>query len=66
MQEWMDSMVKRRIDHPDQNTIIDLCAGYQSIKQWALDNGFNYIAVDIMGDRNIRRRQAAKSSTVKP
>jgi len=65
-QEWMDSMVKRRIDQPDQNTIIDLCAGYQSIKQWALDNGFNYIAVDIMGDRNIRRRQAAKSSTVQP
>ena len=63
MQEWMDSMVKCRIDHPDQNTIVDLCAGYQSIKQWALNNRFNYIAVDITGTAIFG---AAKSPKVRP
>jgi hypothetical protein len=56
MQEWMASMIRRRKHFPDQNTIVDLCAGYQSLKPWVLANGFNYVAVDILGDRNLRRR----------
>jgi len=35
-----------------KSTIIDLCAGYQSLKPVALQYGFNYIAVDIRGDRS--------------
>ena len=40
-----------------QDTIIDLCAGYQSLRPIAIKYGFNYIAVDIMGDRSDRRRK---------
>ena len=44
-----------------QNTIIDLCAGYQSLKPVALAMGFNYVAVDIAGDRNFRTAAANPS-----
>ena len=44
---------------PHQNTIIDLRAGFQSIKPWALKHGFNYIAGYVLGDRNRRRKLAA-------
>ena len=57
--EWLQVMLDRRKAVPHQNTIIDLCAGFQSIKPWALKHGFNYIAVDVMGDRNRRRKLAA-------
>ena len=39
-----------------QNTIIDLCAGFQSLKPYALAHGYNYIAVDVLGDRNVVSR----------
>ena len=39
-----------------QHTAIDLCAGFQSMKPFALAHGFNYIAVDVLGDRNIVSR----------
>ena len=54
IQEWTEAMVHRRAKHPEQNVIIDLCAGYQSVKTLAMAHvhGFNYIAVDIAGDRN--------------
>ena len=55
-QEWMHALQLRVRNQPELNTVIDLCAGYQSLKPWALANGFNYIAVDILGDRNLRRR----------
>ena len=41
-----------KVSHDNANpTIIDLCSGYQSLKPLALSAGYNYIAVDIMGDR---------------
>ena len=39
-----------------QHTAIDLCAGFQSLKPYAIANGFNYVAVDVLGDRNIVSR----------
>ena len=47
------------------NTIIDLCAGYQSLKPFALKHGFNYIAVDVLGDRNrhLRKRESGGMSS---
>ena len=46
------------------DTIIDLCAGYQSLKPFALKHGFNYIAVDVLGDRNrnLRKRESGGMS----
>ena len=44
---------------PEANTIIDLCAGFQSMREPALAAGFNYIAVDILGDRSSRLKAAA-------
>ena len=54
--EWMDLLVANRKLHPEQDTVIDLCAGYQHMKDWCLKNGFNYIAIDMLGDRNLKRR----------
>ena len=52
--EWMKAVVKDSA--PGQHTIIDLCAGFQSLKPYAIANGFNYVAVDVLGDRNIVSR----------
>ena len=52
--EWMRALVKDR--RTGQDTVIDLCAGFQSLKPLAIANGYNYIAVDILGDRNITSR----------
>ena len=59
----MQTLVERRERHPEQDTIIDLCAGYQSLKPLALKYGFNYIAVDVLGDRNLRRTASGKPAT---
>ena len=55
-------LLDRRAANPQQKTNIDLCAGFQSIKPWALKNGFNYVAVDVLGDRNLRRCAAAAAA----
>ena len=48
-QEWIDCLKQQA--HPG-DTIVDWCSGYQHLKPVALANGFNYIAVDIRGDRS--------------
>ena len=65
LEEWMQALVRRRQSHPEQDTILDLCAGYQSLKPFAMKYGFNYIAVDTLGDRNVRRR-AVTPTTASP
>ena len=52
--EWMQAVVADR--RSGQNTIIDLCAGFQSLRPYALAHGYNYIAVDVLGDRNVVSR----------
>ena len=51
--------------HTHGNCIIDLCAGYQSLKPFALKYGFNYIAVDVLGDRNRNLRKERERGDVK-
>ena len=55
-------LLDRGAANPQQNTTIDLCAGFQSIKPRALTNGSNYAAVGVIGDRNLRRRAAAAAA----
>ena len=45
-------MVLKAEQAKGSNTIIDLCAGYQSSRDAILAAGFNYVAVDLRGDRN--------------
>ena len=47
-EEWIQHLKSA----PKGSCVIDLCAGYQSLKPHALAHGFNYIAVDLRGDRN--------------
>ena len=53
VEEWLLTM--RRYNEQQGrhncNVVIDLCAGWQSIKPVAARLGFHYIAVDIKGDR---------------
>ena len=60
--EWLQVLLDMRAACPQQNAIIDLCAGFQSIKPWALKNGFNYAAADVLGGRNLRRGAAAAAA----
>ena len=47
-EEWIQHLKSA----PKGSCVIDLCAGYQSLKPHALAHGFSYIAVDLRGDRN--------------
>ena len=59
-EEWMQFVRT----HCKGDCVIDLCAGYQSLKPFALKYGFNYIAVDVLGDRNrnLRKRESGGMS----
>ena len=56
--EWPQELTQELIEVIEaerakgSNTIIDLCAGYQSSRDAILAAGFNYVAVDLRGDRN--------------
>ena len=60
-EEWMQYVQV----HTRGDCIIDLCAGYQSLKPFALKYGFNYIAVDVLGDRNRNLRKERERGDVK-
>ena len=55
--EWMRHL---KINSPGGTCVIDLCAGYQSLKPFALAHGYNYIAVDLLGDRNAKPSSGKK------
>ena len=38
-----------------RRVIVDLCAGFQSWKPVAAEMNCIYVAVDVLGDRNVRR-----------
>ena len=51
-EEILETIKACNTDPTKPKTIIDLCAGYQSSRDAVLAAGFNYIAVDVLGDRN--------------
>ena len=51
---WVDAILQDAIDHRDreeQNVVIDLFAGWQSLQPICKEKGLGYIALDIMGLR---------------
>ena len=40
--------------NPEQNTVLDLCCGWQSWQPVCEELGLNYIGVDVRGDRNVQ------------
>lgn len=50
---------KRERGEVGADVIIDLCAGFQSWRPVAAKHGFRYVAVDVMGDRNLPRTRKA-------
>ena len=54
---WTEEFLTHAMQSHSGRTVIDLCAGWQSMRPVCEKLGLmiNYIAVDIAGDRNIRR-----------
>ena len=46
-----------------RRVIVDLCSGYQSWKPVASENDCIYVAMDVLGDRNVRRCAAVHRLT---
>ena len=60
-EEWIQHVKT----HSHGNCIIDLCAGFQSLKPFAMKHGFNYIAVDVLGDRTSRGKSERERGDAK-
>ena len=43
-----------------KRVVLDLCSGWQSLKPLVLAAGFDYVAVDVKGDRNLGRAQTKR------
>ena len=54
---WTEEFLQHAMKSRPQRTVIDLCAGWQSMRPICEKLGLNYIAVDIEGDRNIPKAQ---------
>ena len=52
---WTEEFLRHAMQERPQRTVIDLCAGWQSMRPVCEKLGLNYVAVDIEGDRNVRK-----------
>ena len=44
--------------------VLDLCAGFQSLREQVLKMGAKYVAVDIAGERNVKEAEARWAAIV--
>ena len=51
---WLKEILTHAMNQSKNRTVIDLCAGWQGLRPVCEQLGLNYIAVDIVGDRNIK------------
>ena len=54
-QMWTEEFLRHAMSRSPNKVVIDLCAGWQSMRPVCEKLGLDYIAVDIEGDRNIRK-----------
>ena len=52
---WTEEVLRHTMSRSSNKVVIDLCAGWQSMKPVCELLGLDYIAVDIEGDRNVRK-----------
>jgi hypothetical protein len=55
--QWTEEFLQHAMKSRSHRTVIDLCAGWQSMRPVCKKLGLNYIAVDIKGDRNFPKRK---------
>ena len=56
--EWLRAAVKAHSTiNTNRGVVIDLCAGWQSMRGPALGEGYDYVAVDIVGRRDVYGNQ---------
>ena len=51
---WMEEFLTAAKERSNRRVVIDLCAGWQSLRPVCERLGLDYVAVDIAGDRNVR------------
>ena len=51
---WLKEVLTHAMKNSSKRTVIDLCAGWQSLRPVCEELNLNYIAVDIAGDRNVK------------
>ena len=56
---WTEEFLRHAMQERPQRTVIDLCTGWQSMRPVCEKLGLNYVAVDIEGDRNVRKATQA-------
>ena len=49
-------------DRPQATVVVDLCAGFQSWRSVAVDRGYEYVAVDLLGDRSKKKGGMAEGT----
>ena len=54
-QMWTEGFLRHAMSRSSNKVVIDLCAGWQSMRPVCEKLGLEYITVDIEGDRNIRK-----------
>ena len=52
---WTEESLMHAMQERPQRTVINLCAGWQSMRPVCERPGLNCVAVDIEGDRNVRK-----------
>ena len=50
---WLKEILQHAKKSTGNRTVIDLCAGWQSLRPVCEELNLDYIAVDIKGDRNV-------------
>ena len=56
---WLREILMNAQSNTKNRTVVDPCAGWQSLLPVCKELNLNYIAVDIAGDRNVRPAIAA-------
>ena len=52
------------IETIEDKVVLDLCAGFQSLKEQVLSMGTKYVAVDIVGARKVKEDEARQVAVV--
>ena len=52
------------VERIEDKVVLDLCAGFQSLREQVLKMGANYVAVDIMGARKAKEDEARQVAVV--
>ena len=63
---WLEEILTHAIQRAeaagrDADVVVDICAGWQSLKPVCERLGLRYIALDISGDRNLKQKKSQRT-----